>query len=63
MTANKFFMVVETGPGVSSTKKICKTREEAQKWCDYLNRGERLATVEFVVEEIDLDALETLDNV
>jgi hypothetical protein len=58
----KIFLVVETGVRVASSdfkKKAFSTREEAQELADEMNRGERLATVEYVVEEFDLD-LESL---
>lgn len=54
----KIFLVVESGVRAVSSdfkKKAFSMREEAQELADELNRGERLATVEYVVEEFDLD--------
>lgn len=54
----KIYVCFESGPGASSKKKFFKTKEKAQDWCNEMNNGERLATVEFVYEEIDLDKIE-----
>lgn len=62
MTENKIFIGFESGIGASPKKKLFKTKEKAEQWCDEMNRGERLATVEFLYEEMDLDNLDLAEE-
>lgn len=50
----KIYIAMEVGQGASGLRKIFTKEEHAKDWCDEMNRGERLCTVEYTYEEVDI---------